>query len=127
MSHKDALNAACEAMRSVRDTGLSMMNCTTAVIDAYLSALASDEVPEPVAWALWSGSQQNIIPSSLTFDLEKVKEWVGPNGRIVPLITNDDHVARVARLRAINANLMGDDENVPRYTTKRLTGSTPRS
>lgn len=35
-----------------------------------------------------------------------------------------DHVdalqAQVERLTAINANLMGDDENVPRYTTRRM-------
>jgi hypothetical protein len=28
--------------------------------------------------------------------------------------------AEIERLKKINANLMGDDEDVPRYTTKRL-------
>ncbi len=48
-----------------------------------------------------------------------------PNEPVVPCVCASvcravNLLAQIENLRAINANLMGDDEDKPRYTTKRL-------
>ena len=46
-----------------------------------------------------------------------ITELWGLLGHVEEALESSDELAV---LRAINANLMGDDENVPRYTTRRL-------
>ena len=43
-----------------------------------------------------------------------------PTAMLTRLSALDTHSAEIERLRSINATLMGDDEDAPRYTTKRL-------